>query len=69
MARIPEPGTLFQGNWERGLILFSSQWYDVGPLWVKRRLNRCDQRFELERLVEHDIVAELALEARPVCVE
>jgi len=50
-------------------VLFSSQWHDVVPLWVKRRLNRCDQRFELERLLEHDIVAELALEARPVCVE
>jgi transposase len=32
---------------------------------VKHRLNHCDQRFQLERLLEHDIVAELALEARP----
>jgi isoamylase len=33
---------------------------------VKRRPNRCDQRFQLERLLERDIVVELALEARPV---
>jgi hypothetical protein len=38
------------------------------PVPVKRRPNRCDQRFQLKRLLEHDIVVELALEARPVCI-
>jgi len=49
-------------------VLFSLQWLDVLRLRVKRRLNRCDQRFPFERLLEHYIVAELALEARPFCI-
>ena len=36
------------------------------PFRVKRHRTRCDQRFQLKRILERDIVVELALEARPV---